>query len=69
MSITITVESLIFVLLNATGLMRRLSYPLWTWFGYGSYSHMGALAFLLICVAVAITVYVVREWLIAVAQS
>ncbi len=69
MSITISIELLIVALLNAVGLLRQLSYPLWSWFGYGSYSHMGALAFLLICISVGITIYVVREWFIAVAQS
>jgi len=69
MSITITAELLILVLLHVSGLARHIGYSLWTWFSFGSYSHGAALAFLLICAAIAITYYVVKEWFIVKFQS
>ena len=69
MSITITIEMLILILLKATGLLSHFYNPLERWLGFGDYSHMGLLSFLLICLAVAVTVYVVKEWFTAAFQS
>ena len=69
MSITISAEILIIILLNAVGFIRPLSLPLWYWLNFGHYSHAGILVFLVICIAVTATVYVIKEWLIAVFQS
>ncbi len=69
MSVTIIGELGIFNFLQLTGLIRRLSYPLWYWFGYGAYSHWGALAFFLICAAVGITLFVIKEWLVTIKRA
>ena len=63
MSITITAELLIMILLHATTLVRILYWPLWIWFRFGTYSHTAAFAFLLFVVAVVVTLYVFKEWL------
>ncbi len=68
MSLTITGELGIFNFLQLSGLLRRLFYPLWYWFGYGAYSHWGALAFFLICAAIGVTLFVIKEWLVAIKQ-
>ena len=65
MSITMTAEMLLVVLLNATGFIHYFYYPISQWLAYGAYSHMAAFTFLLICAAIIATIYVVKEWCIA----
>lgn len=63
MSITVTAELFILILLHATALLKILYWPLWLWFRFGTYSHTAAFAFLLFVVAVVVTLYVFKEWL------
>jgi hypothetical protein len=62
MSFTITGELLVLVLLKSIGFLGRFSYPLWRWFGFGEYSHMALLTFMLVCAAVVLTIYMIKEW-------
>jgi len=69
MSITLTVEMLILVLLNATGVLRYIFSPLWYWVGYGHYSNWCFPILLLMGVVVTVTIYVVKEWITTAFQS
>ena len=69
MSLTVTGELGIYNVLLWTGLLNRLYYSLWTWFGLGVYSHLAVLTFFLICLAIGITSFVLKEWLAAIRQA
>ena len=63
MSVTITAELLILVVLHATALLQSLSWPLWIWLQFGTYSNMAMVAFFLAILAVIVTFYITKEWL------
>jgi hypothetical protein len=58
----------IYNFLLLAGLEWRFSYSLWRWFGFGDYSHWAAVSFIAICIATGLTIFVLKEWLMAVRQ-
>ena len=69
MSIVLSVEGLLLVILNATSVLSLLYVPFGQWIRLGVYSHTAGIAFLIPCLAGALTFYVVREWLIYAIKS
>jgi len=64
MAVSITAVMAIFVLLNVTYLFGFFYYPLTRWLGYGDFSWIGFISFILIFCAIAPIAYFVKEWLV-----
>ena len=64
MSIAVTSVFAIWVLLHATRLLNYFYYPLQEWFGYGAFSWMAVLSFLLLLGIIAALVYYFKEWIV-----
>ena len=62
MSVTITFQVPIFVLLRETGVMQHMSESLELLLVLGSYNLFAMFTLLLICISAFITIYVVKEW-------
>jgi hypothetical protein len=64
MAVAISIVMAIFVLLNATHLFGLFYYPLERWLGYGAFSWMALLSFVLIFCVIVPVIYFVKEWLV-----
>jgi len=64
MAIAITSVMAILVLLNVTHLFHFFYYPLERWLGYGAFSWLALLSFILIFCVIVPVLYFIKEWLV-----
>ena len=64
MAVSITVVMAILVLLNVTQLFGFFYYPLTRWLGFGDFTWVAVLSFVLVFCAIVPIIYFVKEWLV-----
>jgi hypothetical protein len=60
---TVTLIFAVFVFLHRFSLLRRLYYPLYFWFGYGNFSFLALLIFMIIFVIIGVITFLVWKWI------
>ena len=64
MSIVVSAELALIVLLHATGVASSWGYPFYLWYTYGTFSWWAIITFAALLGVLVVTFYYVREWVV-----